>query len=167
MGQRKGMVAIKDFVPARFIDLYESPKKAHREVSKQLALLGTATVEELRNATGQTKYSVLMAVKNFRDWNMIHAVGWDFIPPATYVARYGLGGGEDAPKVLKRGKSSLTVKEKTAIAEAAPKPEEIEVTVKYGHCEELAKALVPTRNEKEQYEINRLYLNWISGGMYD
>jgi hypothetical protein len=34
------------------------------------------------------------------------------------------------------------------------------------HYRAMAKALVPKRNEQEQQEVNRLYLNWISEGTY-
>jgi hypothetical protein len=150
------------FIPKRFIDYYDSPMHKHVVLSKMIAGAPDGiTVAELTDRSGFSDGTVRAFIRDLYYLRYIHISGWKSRRQSSYSPVYKLGNAQDAPK--NPTKAEVAKVEKVEIV----KPEVVDPDkALHDHCNALLKALVPVRGEQEQYEVNRLYLNWISEGVY-
>jgi hypothetical protein len=150
------------FIPKRFIDYYDSPMHKHVVLSKMIAGAPDGiTVAELTDRSGFSDGTVRAFVRDLYYLHYIHICGWKSRRQSSYAPVYKLGFAKDAPKNPTKAEAAKVEKVKKV------KPEVVDPDkALHDHCNALLKALVPVRTAPEQYEVNRLYLNWISEGVY-
>jgi hypothetical protein len=148
------------FIAHRFIDYYDSPRHNHVVLSKMIAHAPDGiTVAELTDRSGFSEGTVRSFVSEVHYLRYVHISGWLRRSPFSLSPIYKLGNAKDAPKSPSAPKKEAEPKTVKPVVIDLDKPLR-------EHCVALQKALVPERTEKEQYEVNRLYLNWISEGVY-
>ena len=157
-GRRPG----NTFIPKQFTDYYESPKKSSRLITNMLAKVTEATNEELSELTGLARSTVKNLTREMRHYKFIYVSGWRDTVGKGRAPVYSIGNTADAPRNNKKSKSvaiyakvkSHAVKQQTAEQLLAER------------CIQIAALLIPTRTEEQRREVNRQYLNHISGGVY-
>jgi hypothetical protein len=146
--------------------LFTHASAAYRQVARVFFNGHAVTTKELHSITDMSMGSIWATVKAFRESRLIYVTKW--LPPEV--------GSTNALPVYRAGNKPDAVKPKPKNPMAAINSKRfrdnqrtkvfdpnIDTTVFI----ELAKALVPQRSAEEVYEVNRNYLNWISGGEYD
>jgi hypothetical protein len=150
------------FIPQRFIDYYDSPVHKHVILSKMIAGAPDGiTVAELTDRSGFSDGTVRAFIRDLYYLHYIHISGWKSRRQSSYSPVYKLGFAKDAPKNPTKAEAAKVEKVEKVKPEAVDPNKPL-----YDHCNALLKALVPVRDEQGQYEVNRQYLNWISGGVY-
>lgn len=139
-----------------------SGSRAHRQISKLFLVGGQYTCNDLAALTGLSSGSTWASVNTMKTAGLIYISNWQRPKNGgtTLSAMYSAGNKKDAPRPppLPQSQRRMSYAKKQVVVE--------EPTIDPTHWQELAKALVPRRNEQEQHEVNRLYLNWISEGTY-
>jgi hypothetical protein len=170
---QQGRTAGKGFAPKRFIDYLSSPHPIQAKIARVIARTEKGlTAYEIQDLAGCSVYSVRSVLKAMKALKGVYVCDWrrtSMTGLTGFAAVYKVGSLPDVerPKVVgdqvvapKKAKAPVIKKDKEVkVIEAPPCP----ITQ---HLIALSKALVPKRNEQEQQEVNRLYLNWISEGTY-
>jgi hypothetical protein len=148
--------------PRSYNDLLWHSRPSYRQVAYALNKGAELTGVQITELTGVTHTSVKNALAYFKQLNFIHVCRWEFPedkPNSTYAV-YVKGAGVNVPKPAPRYLDDYKAKKEEA--------QELKRHQEQGvqPWRELVRCLVPTRNEQEQREVNRLYLNWISEGVY-
>ena len=162
---QQGRTAGKSFRPQKFKDFYESPHPVQSKIARVIARANKGlTAYEIQDLAGCSVYSVRTVLKTMKAIKGVYIVGWRRTAPTALTALYAMGSLPDVEKpapvrdqeLVQKKVSKLII---TPVAAVEASPEML-------HYKALAGVLVPKRNEQEQQEVNRLYLNWISEGTY-
>ena len=162
---QQGRTAGKSFRPQKFKDFYESPHPIQAKIARIIARAKKGlTAYEIQDLAGCSVYSVRTVLKTMKAIKGVYIVGWRRTAPTALTALYAMGSLPDVEKpapvrdqeLVQKKVSKLII---TPVAAVEASPEML-------HYKALAGVLVPKRNEQEQQEVNRLYLNWISEGTY-
>ena len=162
---QQGRTAGKSFRPQKFKDFYESPHPIQVKIARIIARAKKGlTAYEIQDLAGCSVYSVRTVLKTMKAIKGVYIVGWRRTAPTALTALYAMGSLPDVEKPASVRDQELVQKKVrkliiTPVAAVEARPEML-------HYKALAEALVPKRNEQEQREVNRLYLNWISEGTY-
>jgi len=143
----------------KFEDLYEHPKKSHRDIAKSLFKLQPASTKMIAADTGYTIQTVRATISNFRDFKVIYVVYWAPTKGSSKLPFYQVGGEPDLIRKTDHAPHANKPKKKVAA-------KRIQIWETDESLLDIARALVPSRTKEEVKEINRLYLNWISEGAY-
>jgi hypothetical protein len=138
-------------------ELFTHQSRAYRQLSRIFHSGARATSKDLGMLMNMSMGSILMALKVFREHNLIYVCGWEQGGGTNLLAVYRAGNFKDVAKppplpVTQRRAESKKLKE---MAEQTKQEDA-------GIYQELASALVPRRTEEEQHDVNWMYLNWIS-----
>lgn len=140
-------------------DLLWHTRRTYRSIAKVLKDGAELTSRQISEQSGVAYSSIHSVMADFKKLGMAHVCGWARIngDMGGTTAIYKRGAGEDAPRPanLTREERRKQERERRAKKRQVVKP-----------WEGIAEALVPMRSEQEAYEVNRLYLNWISEGNY-
>jgi hypothetical protein len=90
----------------------------------------------------------------------IHICGWEKTNANGRAPMYAVGDQPDAPRPETKRPATHGEQKARVVVHHTIAEKHIQ------YCNKLQKALVPKRNEQEQREVNKQYLNWISGGVY-
>jgi hypothetical protein len=167
---QQGRTAGKGSAPKRFTDYFSSPHPVQAKIARAISRTKKGlTAYEIQDLAECSVYSVRSVLKAMQAIKAVYICEWRRTSTTGLTAAYKVGSLPDAEKpklirdqvlVQKNIEQPVVKKSKEAkVIEVAPCP----ITQ---HLIALAKALVPERNEQEQREVNRLYLNWISEGIY-
>lgn len=137
-------------LPKTFEELLEHPRQTYREVARALLRYQPANVNAITDHTGFTLGTVQGVVTQLKRANLIHVARWEKPTPRSWLAAYAVGAGEDAVREVSDRRNRKKV--------AEPEPA--------NRWQDVMRALVPKRTPEQIAEVNRLYLNWISEGMY-
>jgi hypothetical protein len=162
---QQGRTAGKSFRPQKFKDFYESPHPIQAKIARVIARAKKGlTAYEIQDLAGCSVYSVRTVLKTMKAVKGVYIVGWRRTAPTALTAVYAMGSLPDVEKPTSVRDQELVRKK---VSKLIIRPVEVvEDSPEILHCRELSGALVPKRNEQEQREVNRLYLNWISEGTY-
>jgi len=159
---RQGRTAGKTFIPKQYIDYYNSPYTKSQLVAKALAVGEGATIDELVKLTSVSRSRVKALLSDMRHYKFIYISGWRKTTGKGRAPVYSVGNLPDEPRDnIKKRKSAEYAAIKHQVSEQQKRMQQIS-----DRCVELAKRLVPKRTDEQQREVNRQYLNWISGGVY-
>lgn len=158
---QQGRTAGQSFKPTRFVDFFESPYKVQAKIARVIvrAVKGL-TVPEIQELAGCSADTVRTTLKTMQQIKGVYIADWKHGKTITPV--YAVGSLPDVEK-------PLSVREKVSAQKKAPVAAAsvvVAASPEVTHFKNIASALVPKRNDQEQQEINRLYLNWISEGTY-
>ena len=168
---KQGRPAGKSSPPKRFIDYFDSPHPVQAKIARVIARTEKGlTTHEIKELAGCSAYSVRTVLKAMRAIESVYICEWrrtSMTGLTGFAAVYRVGSSPDVEKptvvngqILEPNKVNPKVNKKDKdVKVTEPSPEVL-------HYKAIAKALVPKRNEKEQREVNSLYLNWISEGIY-
>ena len=167
---QQGRTAGKGSAPKRFTDYFSSPHPVQAKIARAISRTKKGlTAYEIQDLAECSVYSVRSVLKAMQAIKAVYICEWRRTSTTGLTAAYKVGSLPDAEKpkivrdqvlVQKNIEQPVVKKSKEdKVIEAAPCP----ITQ---HLIALSKALVPKRNEQEQQEVNRLYLNWISEGIY-
>jgi hypothetical protein len=162
---QQGRTAGKSFRPQTFKDFYESPHPVQSKIARVIARAKKGlTAYEIQDLAGCSVYSVRTVLKTMKAIEGVYIVGWRRTAPTALTALYAMGSLPDVEKPASVRDQELVRKKvgKLIITPVAA----VEASPEMLHYQALAGVLVPKRNEQEQREVNRLYLNWISEGTY-
>ena len=121
-----------------------------------------ATIDELVKLTSVSRSRVKALLSDMRHYKFIYISGWRKTTGKGRAPVYSVGNLPDEPRDnIKKRKSAEYAAIKHQASEKRKKKQEIA-----DRCAELAKRLIPKRTVEQQREVNRQYLNWISGGVY-
>ena len=122
------------------------------------------TSKEIYNTSKFSQTTVKKRLGYLKTKKLIHIHKWVRVTVHTCSAVYKAGSKPDAP----RPEAQEAWKKAKARRAGIPlvTPADIKAAQLAAHCNELASLLVPMRNAQEQEEVNRMYLNWISEGVY-
>jgi hypothetical protein len=156
------MTVSKTYQVRTFGDLLWHTRRSYRQVAKVLYDGAEMTARDIAKTTGISLASVQSSLADFKNMKMAHVCRWEKPEhqPTTTLAVYKIGDGEDAPRPKPRYLDDGQTKK--ARAQAKLDAQEVQTQT----WKDLAGRLVPKRTSQEQYEVNRLYLNWISEGVY-
>ena len=162
---QQGRTAGKSFRPQKFKDFYESPHPVQSKIARVIARAKKGlTAYEIQDLAGCSVYSVRTVLKTMKAIKGVYIVGWRRTAPTSLTAVYAMGSLPDVEKPTSVRDKELVRKK---VSKLIIRPVEVvEDSPETLHHKALAEALVPKRNEQEQREVNRLYLNWISEGTY-
>lgn len=159
---QKGRTAGQSFKPKRFADIFDSPHPIQVKIARVIARSEKGlTVPEIQELAGCSADSVRTLLKVLRAIKGVYISDWRQGRNATAV--YSLGSLPDVEKPVLERSTVLVSKQAAPVSVEREAIKEEALSSQY---QALIKALVPKRNEQEQREINRLYLNWISEGIY-
>jgi hypothetical protein len=177
---QQGRTAGQSFKPKQFSDYYDSPYPLQVRVAKIIAHSEKGlTVPEIQELAGCSADSVRALIKTMRAIKGVYICDWRH--GRSIAAVYALGSAPDVAKPVlvcakvadDKGGDPELAKQKALKALALAKHQKavakalaIKERAVARYYKALAKALVPKRSEKKQQEVNRMYLNWISGGAY-
>ena len=162
---QQGRTAGKSFRPQKFKDFYESPHPIQAKIARIIARAKKGlTAYEIQDLAGCSVYSVRTVLKTMKAIKGVYIVGWIRTAPTSLTAVYAMGSLPDVEKPTSVRDKELVRKK---VSKLIIRPVEVvEDSPESLHYKALAEVLVPKRNEQEQREVNRLYLNWISEGTY-
>ena len=162
---QQGRTAGKSFRPQKFKDFYESPHPIQAKIARVIARAKKGlTAYEIQDLAGCSVYSVRTVLKTMKAVKGVYIVGWRRTAPTALTALYAMGSLPDVEKPTSvRDRELVRKKVSKRVIRAV---EAVEDSPESLHYKALAEVLVPKRNEQEQREVNRLYLNWISEGTY-
>jgi len=162
---QQGRTAGKSFRPQKFKDFYESPHPIQAKIARVIARAKKGlTAYEIQDLAGCSVYSVRTVLKTMKAIKGVYIVGWRRTAPTSLTAVYAMGSLPDVEKPTSvRDRELVRKKVSKRVIRAV---EVVEDSPESLHYKALAEVLVPKRNEQEQREVNRLYLNWISEGTY-
>jgi DNA-binding transcriptional MocR family regulator len=145
-------------------DLFTHDSMAYRQIARIFFNGHAKNTRELAQEINMSLGSVLMAVKVFKAKGLIHINGWtkEGKHPTTVLPIYRAGKREDAPRPPPK---SATQSEGNKKHRQSLRNRLLDEANKY-EWKGIAEALVPQRTVEEVAEVNRLYLNWISEGVY-
>jgi hypothetical protein len=162
---QQGRTAGKSFRPQKFKDFYESPHPVQSKIARIIARAKKGlTAYEIQDLAGCSVYSVRTVLKTMKAIKGVYIVGWRRTAPTALTALYAMGSLPDVEKPASVRDQELVQKKVSKII--ITPVEAVEASPETLHYKALAGVLVPKRNEQEQQEVNRLYLNWISEGTY-
>ena len=145
-------------------DLHNHKSRAYRQISKLLLTGGEFTTKELTKQIEMSEAAVWVVIKALRELGLVHICNWikpENSPRAT-IPVHKAGSDPDAPRPPAK---DATQKERSKKFRQEKQQRLLEEQNKYS-WQGIAEALVPVRTVQEQHEVNRLYLNWISEGIY-
>lgn len=160
---QRGRTAGQSFKPTRFVDFFESPYKVQAKIARVIVRAAKGlTVPEIQELAGCSADTVRTTLRAMQSIKGVYIADWRHDKNITPV--YAVGSLPDVEK-------PLSVREKVAIQKNACGSQVARVenhtdSPEALHFKNIASALVPLRNDQEQQEVNRLYLNWISDGTY-
>lgn len=162
---QQGRTAGKSFRPQKFKDYYDSPHPVQAKIARVIARAKKGlTAYEIQDLAGCSVYSVRTVLKTMKAIKGVYIVDWVRTAPTALTAVYAMGSLPDVEKPTSVRDKELMQKK---VSKRAIRPVEVvEDSPETLHYRALTKAIVPKRNEQEQQEVNRLYLNWISEGTY-
>jgi hypothetical protein len=162
---QQGRTAGKSFAPKRFIDYFSSPHPVQAKIARVIARGEKGlTTYEIQDLADCSVYSVRTVLKAMQSIKAIYICEWRRTSLTGLTAVYKVG---SLPNVEKpKSVRDQAVVRKEAAPPVIKKVEVVKDSPEVLHYKALAKALVPKRNEQEQREVNSLYLNWISEGIY-
>jgi predicted HTH transcriptional regulator len=143
-------------------DLINHARPSYRCVAQALCKHQETTARELMDVTKISLSSIQSALADFKKMGFVHVCRWDRPDsnPRSLFAVYRRGGGKDASKPAPRYLEQYVSKKERAEEKQRAHKEQIQT------WQELSKMLIPKRTPAEQQAVNRLYLNWISEGVY-
>jgi hypothetical protein len=143
-------------------ELFKHKSSAYRQAARVFFNGHEVSARDLNGMTGMSMGSIWATVKAFRDRGLIYVTKW--IKPGAGVTNpvplYRAGNKPDAPKPKPKDPNQVARNRKHVEAKKAAQEQQLY------QWQGLAEALVPKRSKEEIQEINRLYLNWISEGVY-
>jgi len=157
-GRRPG----NTFIPKQFTDYYESPKKSSRLITNMLAKVTEATNEELSELTGLARSTVKNLTREMRHYKFIYVSGWRDTVGKGRAPVYSIGNKTDAPRQNKKKEQAALY---AHIKNQVVKQQTVEQILSE-RCIQIAALIVPKRTEDQRREVNRQYINWVSGGAY-
>ena len=162
---QQGRTAGKSFRPQKFKDFYESPHPIQAKIARVIARANKGlTAYEIQDLAGCSVYSVRTVLKTMKAIKGVYIVDWVRTAPTSLTAVYAMGSLPDVEKPTSvRDRELVRKKVSKRVIRAV---EVVEDSPESLHYKALAEVLVPKRNEQEQRDVNRLYLNWISEGTY-
>lgn len=156
---QQGRTAGQSFRPQRFTDFFNSPYPLQVKVARIIARAEKGlSIPEIQERAGCSADSVRSMLKTMRKLKSVYISEWRKGRNVTAV--YSLGSLPDAERPVVENAPALASKKPAAVKEAAKE------VIAVNHYAAVANALAPQRNEKKRQEVNRMYLNWISGGAY-
>ncbi len=161
---QQGRTAGKRPILKSITDYLESGYKAPRAIALMLSKNANITVAEIVEQTALTKCTTHTVIKAMRDLKIIYVSAWDKLPSNGRAPRYSIGNKPDTPRPQTKRPATHAEQIKRVVTKAMMDALEHENLVE--HYRLIAAHLVPKRNEAQQYEVNRQYLNHISGGVY-
>lgn len=160
---QQGRTAGQSFKPAKFIDFFESPHKVQAKIARVIVrAVEGLTVTEIQTLAGCSAATVRTTVQIMRRIKGVYVIAWRH--GKVIMPIYAVG---SLPDAVKPESARAQVRKKAPPSTASVAASVVvEVSPEVLHFKNIASALVPKRNDQEQQEINRLYLNWISEGTY-
>lgn len=146
--------------------LFTHGSASYRQVARMFFDGYIGTAGELAEAINVSKGSAWATTKAFKESNLIYIVQWtrpEGTRTTTYSPVYQAGNQPHAPKPKPKDPTQVERNRKHREAMKAKQLEEERRAYKW---QGIAEALVPQRTEQERNEVNRMYLNWISEGVY-
>ena len=144
--------------------LFMHTSGVYRQVARLFFNGFSGTTHDLAAKLDVSLSSVWMAIKAFKQAELIHIVRWvkPDNKPKSVMAVYCAGNEPDAPKPKPKDPTQVArnKKHRTLVKDKVEHEQD-----KYD-WQGIAQALVPQRTPEQVAEINRLYLNWISEGTY-
>jgi hypothetical protein len=144
-------------------ELFYHVRRSYRTIARLFHSGARMTTKQMCRAISMSEGTVLETVNHMRQARLIHVAGWtkSELHATLLVPIYQLGNSPDVPKPAPK---DTTAASRSKEHRQRIKDQEQEQSRYAWHG--LAQALVPSRNEQEQHQVNRLYLNWISEGTY-
>ncbi len=157
-GRRPG----KTFIPKRFIDYYDSPYPKSRLIAKTLATAGAATIDEVAKLSDTNRATVRQLFVDMRFYKFIYVSDWRKTEGKGRAPVYSIGNKTDAPRQNKKKEQAALY---AHIKNQVVKQQTVEQILSE-RCIQIAALIVPKRTEDQRREVNRQYINWVSGGAY-
>ena len=161
---QQGRTAGKRPVLKSMTDYLESGYKAPRAIALMLSKNANITVAEIVEQTALTKCTIHTVIKGMRGLKLIYVSAWEKTAGNGRAPRYSVGNERDVRRP--KPKRSATYAEQVKRVAAKALREALDREARAKHSKEIAAHFVPIRDEAQQYEVNRQYLNHISGGAY-
>lgn len=145
--------------------LFKHDSASYRQISRLFFNGHEVSTKEIHAITGLSMGSIWAAVKAFRESDLIYITRWvaSESGSTSFLPVYRAGNKESVEKPKPKNPMAVINSKRyrdNQRAKAMDQWVDVDNFIKIG------KSLVPHRNEQEQYEVNRNYLNWISGGAY-
>jgi len=161
---QQGRTAGKRPILKSITDYLESGYKAPKLIALTLSTHPSITVSEIVEHTALTKCTTHAIIKEMRGLKLIYVSAWEKTAGNGRAPRYRVGNKPDAQRP--KPKRSATHAEQVKRVAAKALREDLDREARAKHFKEIAAHFVPIRDEAQQYEVNRQYLNHISGGQY-
>lgn len=149
---------------AKLEDLFTHKSNIYRQAARLFFGGHALTTNQLAEVTGMSLSSVWVAVKAFKDAGLIYISKWvkPEDKPTSVLPVYRAGNKVDAarPKPKSPTQNERNKKHRQLVKDKLEHEQD-----KY-NWKGIAEALVPKRTPEQVAEVNRLYLNWVSEGMY-
>jgi len=145
--------------------LFKHDSASYRQISKLFFNGHEVSTKEIHAITGLSMGSIWAAVKAFRESDLIYITRWvaSEAGSTSFLPVYRAGNKESAEKPKPKNPMAVINSKRYRDRQRAKNPDH---WVDKENFINIGKALVPQRSPEEAYEINRNYLNWISGGAY-
>jgi len=161
---QQGRTAGKRPVLKSMTDYLESGYKAPRAIALMLSKNANITVAEIVEQTALTKCTIHTVIKGMRGLKLIYVSAWEKTAGNGRAPRYSVGNERDVRRPKPKRSATYAEQVKRVAVKALKDAMDREARAK--HFKEIAAHFVPIRDEAQQYEVNRQYLNHISGGAY-
>ena len=161
---QQGRTAGKRPVLKSMTDYLESGYKAPRAIALMLSKNANITVAEIVEQTALTKCTIHTVIKGMRGLKLIYVSAWEKTAGNGRAPRYSVGNERDVRRP--KPKRSATYAEQVKRVAVKALREALDREARAKHSKEIAAHFVPIRDAAQQYEVNRQYLNHISGGQY-
>lgn len=154
MAMPKGRILDK-YEPHSLSDCLAIPYKAIQNVAEKFMTGAEYTVSGLAAELGMSLTNTREQIYYLQKHKLIYIAKWSKTRSNNWTAMYKAGNDANVP--APGGISTLVVK----TPEPPPPKKPVEPTP-LNYLNELAKALIPTRTEQEQYEVNWAYWNHLA-----
>lgn len=154
MAMPKGRILDK-YEPHSLSDCLDIPYKAIQNVAEKFMTGAEYTVSGLAAELGMSLTNTREQIYYLQKHKLIYIAKWGKTLSNNWTAMYKAGNDANVP--APGGISTLVVK----TPEPPPPKKPVEPTP-LSYLNELAKALIPTRTEQEQYEVNWAYWNHLA-----
>ena len=152
------------FNPTTFNDFFESPNPLQAQIARVIARhpngLTALEIADLAGGSITAAKATLALMKWVRG---VYIQKWTQ-KGTSMSATYVRGDKADATKPATR--REVQEAKRRAVDPLQIAAIETQLTQEAKHMRALAHALVPKRNATQQHQVNRQYLNWISGGVF-
>jgi len=161
---QQGRTAGKRPILKSITDYLESGYKAPRAIALALSKNANITVAEIVEQTALTKCTTHTVIKGMRGLKLIYVSAWEKTAGNGRAPRYSVGNKRDVRRPKPKRPATHAEQVKRVAVKALREALDREARAK--HSKEIAAHFVPIRDAAQQYEVNRQYLNHISGGQY-